>query len=217
MVTDPPRIDTHGSDEGRRDGTRDLLLASGRVLFAEVGYAGASVRDIASDAGVNSALVRYHFGSKDGLYSAVLEVVFGELRDALLMRFAQVQPGGDLLEALLDGYVDFLTVRADNPRLLQRALLDDAADTRDVVRRALMPALAAIREAQPREGQTLLGNFDDVLMTVFSGALVPFLYSPLLSGLLDRDPTEPGAISRRRHHLRALIRAAMATLDSGPI
>jgi len=53
------------------DGSREKLLVSAEQLFSERGFNGVSVRDIANSAGVNSALVSYYFGSKQGLLAEV--------------------------------------------------------------------------------------------------------------------------------------------------
>ncbi|WP_343320595.1 TetR family transcriptional regulator (plasmid) [Arthrobacter sp. TMP15] len=52
--------------------TRALLLHAARRRFARDGYAGTTVRDIASDAGVNVALINRYFTSKEGLFEACL-------------------------------------------------------------------------------------------------------------------------------------------------
>jgi AcrR family transcriptional regulator len=62
---------------GRRPGgadTRAQLLAAARVEFAERGYDGATVRVIAERAGVDPAMVNHWFGSKESLFTAVLEL-----------------------------------------------------------------------------------------------------------------------------------------------
>ena len=62
---------------GRRPGapdTRAEILRSARSLFAEKGFAGASIRAIAGGAGVDPALVHHYFGSKDDLFMAALEL-----------------------------------------------------------------------------------------------------------------------------------------------
>jgi AcrR family transcriptional regulator len=62
---------------GRRPGpskTRDAILAAARERFSEQGYDRVRMRDVAADAGVDVALVNYHFGSKDGLFAAALEM-----------------------------------------------------------------------------------------------------------------------------------------------
>ena len=47
--------------------SREKLIASAERLFADRGFDGVSVRDIAKAAGVNSALVGYYFRGKEGL------------------------------------------------------------------------------------------------------------------------------------------------------
>ncbi|RMD84870.1 MAG: DUF1956 domain-containing protein, partial [Candidatus Dadabacteria bacterium] len=53
-------------------GTRAALLEAGGEVFARRGYAEATIREICAKAGANLAAVRYHFGDKAGLYTAVL-------------------------------------------------------------------------------------------------------------------------------------------------
>ncbi|WP_436535116.1 TetR family transcriptional regulator [Actinoplanes sp. HUAS TT8] len=58
----------------RRDSaaTKQLLLDAARRRFATGGYAATFIRDIASDAGVNVALIARYFGNKEGLFRACL-------------------------------------------------------------------------------------------------------------------------------------------------
>jgi AcrR family transcriptional regulator len=61
---------------GRRPGnpgTKEAILVAAREAFAERGYDQSSVREIASAAGVDPALVHHYFGTKDRLFLAVLE------------------------------------------------------------------------------------------------------------------------------------------------
>jgi AcrR family transcriptional regulator len=60
---------------GRRPGnpdTREGILAAARVAFADKGYDGASIRGIATSAGVDPALVHHYFGTKDQLFLAAM-------------------------------------------------------------------------------------------------------------------------------------------------
>lgn len=56
--------------------TRQRLLDAGLAVFSEVGYHGATIREIAGRAGTNIAAISYHFGGKDGLYTAVVRSAF---------------------------------------------------------------------------------------------------------------------------------------------
>ena len=58
--------------------TKEKVLLAARTLFANKGFDGTSIRDIASDAGVNIAAVNYHFHSKEKLFYQVIEMVFNE-------------------------------------------------------------------------------------------------------------------------------------------
>ncbi|WZO97387.1 TetR/AcrR family transcriptional regulator [Isosphaeraceae bacterium EP7] len=52
--------------------TKAAVLASAERLFAERGFAGTSMRDLAAASGVSQPLIQHHFGGKDALYAAVL-------------------------------------------------------------------------------------------------------------------------------------------------
>ncbi len=84
MSGDEPKAETEAAPEaapprrraGRRPGsddTRGRILASAREAFGERGFNGATVRVIASHAGVDPALVHHYFGSKQRLFVAAME------------------------------------------------------------------------------------------------------------------------------------------------
>lgn len=61
------------------DATRKRILKSAERLFAKSGIDAVSIRDITDAAGVNTAAIHYHFGSKSGLIEALLARWAGEL------------------------------------------------------------------------------------------------------------------------------------------
>src|SRR4051794_41896357 len=66
-----------GPPRGRRKGspdTRSAILAAARTSFARQGFAGTTIRGVASSAGVDAALVHHYFGTKDDLFLAALEL-----------------------------------------------------------------------------------------------------------------------------------------------
>lgn len=94
--------------------TRRLLLESARRRFAYDGYSATTVRDIATDAGVNVALINRYFGSKEGLFSACLAraveqldppedgaATFDRMVTSLVTRVADLPSGEHPLELLL--------------------------------------------------------------------------------------------------------------------
>ena len=102
-MTKPERRAT--SRSGRRageSGTRDAILKAARSRFSEYGYDAATIRAIASDAGVDPALVHHFYGSKERLFSAAmrLPIAPGEVLAAALAE-GPAEPGGSLGEHLV--------------------------------------------------------------------------------------------------------------------
>lgn len=63
------------------DATRTHILATAGQLFAERGFANVTSKEICTQAGANLAAINYHFGSRDGLYEAVLLAAHEQLLD----------------------------------------------------------------------------------------------------------------------------------------
>jgi len=94
-----------GTAAGRRPGrpsgasdTRQKILESARQLFARNGFANTSVRAVAAEAGVDSALVHHYYGSKQQLFAAATQlpmdpmVVLGPMREAPVEQLGRVLP-----------------------------------------------------------------------------------------------------------------------------
>ncbi|HPS68371.1 MAG TPA: CerR family C-terminal domain-containing protein [Holophaga sp.] len=65
----------HAPSDSSQD-TRRRLLEAALVIFADKGFDGAGIREIAERAKANSAMVQYHFGGKDGIYREALRFAF---------------------------------------------------------------------------------------------------------------------------------------------
>ncbi|MFI7498215.1 TetR/AcrR family transcriptional regulator [Streptomyces sp. NPDC049687] len=72
--TDSPPGSRPADGRRRRDAaaTRQALLGAARGRFTRLGYDRTTLRDVAADAGVNLALIKRYFGSKEGLFKAAL-------------------------------------------------------------------------------------------------------------------------------------------------
>jgi TetR/AcrR family transcriptional regulator len=89
---------------GRRpgvSGTRDALLAAATELFAERGYEGVPVRAIARKAGVNNAMISYHFGGKRQLYREIVRATFAEILARVEALGQSLRPAPELLREFI--------------------------------------------------------------------------------------------------------------------
>src|SRR6202012_3384108 len=80
---------------------REHILGVAEELFAEKGFDGTSVRDIAQQAGVNLAMISYYFGSKEKLLESLLEYRAGYAYGIL-----EALSPWDKIDRLVDFYVD---------------------------------------------------------------------------------------------------------------
>nr|WP_321255511.1 CerR family C-terminal domain-containing protein [uncultured Pseudodesulfovibrio sp.] len=72
--------------------TKAALLSAAIEVFADKGFDSATVRDICGRAKANVAAVNYHYGSKNGLYAAVLEEIFPKGEDWEKISSDSLQP-----------------------------------------------------------------------------------------------------------------------------
>jgi AcrR family transcriptional regulator len=83
------------------EGTRNKLIDSAGQIFAERGFQAATIREICAHAGVNIALVNYHFGDKEKLYEAVLKQSFGSMEPAVRALESGLPPEQALREVVM--------------------------------------------------------------------------------------------------------------------
>lgn len=103
--------------KSRSDPTRQRILEAACRTFAECGYEGAPVQQIARRARVTKPALYYYFGSKAGLYQAVVDGAYDE-RFALMQRaVAEHQTTEDRLVGMLDALFRFAREKQDLTRL----------------------------------------------------------------------------------------------------
>jgi AcrR family transcriptional regulator len=141
---------------------RARIISAAEVLFAELGFDGASVRQIALAAKVPLALVSYHFGSKEGLYRAIFELrapsIVEQRQVGLLLADAEKDPERRLelvVKALL---IPMLKLRREEKSarfgaLLAREVSDPKSLDRGIIRDMFDPVarafIQAMREVLP--------------------------------------------------------------------
>jgi AcrR family transcriptional regulator len=97
---------------------RDRILDAAEALFAERGYDGVTLRQIASEAGVDVALASYHFGKKLDLFNAVFERRAEALNRSRLEALRNVQresaPAFPTVEQIIEAFLRPLELTQEN-------------------------------------------------------------------------------------------------------
>ncbi len=107
------------------DDTREKLLIAALNQFAERGFYGASIAQIAGEVGLTKQALLYHFRRKEDLYSEVLKRISERMQSAMP---PQADPGASAEQRLEAMFAKFYAVALDHPldsKVLMRELIDD--------------------------------------------------------------------------------------------
>ncbi|AKK02724.1 transcriptional regulator, TetR family [Corynebacterium epidermidicanis] len=104
---------------------REQLISIGRTLFAERGFDGASVEEVAARAEVSKPVVYEHFGGKEGLYSAVVDRDMQALEQTMTQSLAQGTARQRIESAVL-ALLTFIEENSDGFQILVRDMSQPA-------------------------------------------------------------------------------------------
>ena len=182
---------------------RHKLIAAGMKLFAERGFAAASVRDIASEAGVSIGLIRTHFGSKDGLRAAIDEHVAAEV--ALLYETVLEHSGTVAWEHVVEDAAEWLERDRDAVLYLRTALMERTPGSQALLERLL--DLFRRFVAENRRRGFLQDGVDDEWASIymFFDFLGPAILEPFADDVFGASMYTPDMISRRNRFMRRLM------------
>ena len=118
LVTTEPRRAPRSRMTARE--RREQLLTVGRALFAEKGFEGTSVEEIASRADVSKPVVYEHFGGKEGMYAVIVDREVESLLGALTGALSEKGHPRQLVERAALALLDYIEHSPDGFRILAR-------------------------------------------------------------------------------------------------
>ena len=173
--------------------TRHTILVAALHIFARQGFESTGMRDIALAAGTTHSLIRHHFGSKEGVWQAVVSKAFHEFADAIHI---SAQPSSTLSNepaAQLQRIVQaFLSVCARSPEIIQLLLHEgtEKSTRLEYVMKQAEPLEEIINPLLPRvQQQGDLQQFDNhsfVLYLITAGA-APFGFFAFSNQILQTN------------------------------
>ncbi len=104
--------------------SRDAILDAAIRCFAAKGFAATTIKDLASEAEVNSALLYYYFTDKQTLYRETLRHVAERLSDSAGRRLDDDLPPDDVVRRFVQQQAEFLIANPHVPRLMLREMLE---------------------------------------------------------------------------------------------
>jgi TetR/AcrR family transcriptional regulator len=191
--------------------SRRAILKAARSEFCEHGFTGARTERIARTSKTNIRMIYHYFGNKEGLYLAVLESVYGEIRKGEQeLEFARLEPMDGMRRLILFTF-DFFAARRDfvaliaNENIMRARFLGRLPG----VQAMTLPLIEAIGELLRRgERQGLFRAGVDPVQFYLSIVAQSQLHVSsrfTLSVLFNQDLSDPKWLEQRRAHTLDLL------------
>lgn len=193
--------------------SRERILDASLVEFAKHGYDGATTASVARSIGVTQPLIHYHFGSKEALWRAAVELAFSHM-SGLLEGMDEETAGQDPRDRMREITRRFVRFSAQHPEVSRLIIAESAVAgprLEWMTNKHLRPLIRRVEQAfrGGRDAGIVKDLSLESLIFVFLGALPHFFDgAPLISLLWGIDPTDP-------EHVEAYADTLVEVLTSG--
>jgi AcrR family transcriptional regulator len=196
-------------------GTRARLLAAAAAEFAARGFAGANIDRIAAAAGLNKAMIYYHFKSKADLYREILRDMFAAVGARVREAAGSDRPPEEKVRLFVRAIASEAQARPHFPPIWFREIAEGGAHLDAETLRHVAGVVEALREII-RDG-VRAGRFKPVNpFLVHAGIVGPMLLHFVASGALRsrlHKAGVPAAEVSRDQAIEHILGVTLATLE----
>lgn len=198
------------SDGGRRGMRKDEIRAVATRLFAERGYEGASMGDLAEEVGIRKASLFHHFESKQALYADVLNSLLSEVARAISSSTEGGLPYPEQADRIVDSLNDLLFHSPYAARLLLREAMNINPETRDVFLGALRVVYRTgvdfIERGQQERAFTSGLSAEHAVLSLVGVLALPFGMPGTMEPLYGASPFNDSFLEIRKREVRLQTR-----------
>ena len=192
--------------------TAERILDVAEEMFAEKGYQGATLRDVAARVGIRTPSLYNHFAGKDALYAAVLERGIGPVLRALAEFDSGDDPSRDPAR-LVARMMELLAGRPQLPRLVLHETLSGGRHLTRLLQQWIGPTLQQAEkmvETGPAARRWEAEQLPNLALAMYHIVVGYFAIAPLYRELNDVDLLSKEAIERQTRFLEKLATSLFA-------
>jgi len=199
-------------------GVRAEILTHATRLFAEQGYDGTSVQEIADAVGIRKPSLLYHFKSKDELRENVIAEMLAHW-NAVLPGLLLKASTEERFDATMEALTEFFIEDPDRARLFLRETLDRPERMRAMLVDFVKPWVDLLSAQLERAKQQCLVQQDvdpqAYVVEVITMAVAGTAVIDTMNVILPDDPARGGTRTRHAHELIRVARSSLYTNDEG--
>lgn len=189
----------HGANDGE---TRNKILDAAEHLFANRGYRGASVKEIATRAGVTGAMINYYFGGKLNLYHAVLDRMVEDIGRMVQDVLATGRPPAERLEILFSWFFDYAAEHPAFSKLTKMGLGgSEKGHFEEIIHRFFKPMFnIGVNFLENKLPHKKGKNFDarHLLLTIYVMTTSYFTDAEFIGQVLGKNPHSKKELEKRK-------------------
>jgi AcrR family transcriptional regulator len=151
--------------EKKKQATVERILSAALQVFADSGFEGARIDEIAARAAVNKAMIYYHIGDKKALYSRVLHEVFGDTALRMADDVNRCATPVEKIRAYIRSIGQTLEKHPQLPRIMMRELASGGLHLPEIVAQDLASIIGLIRSIiRQGYGQGVFKKLDPLVL-----------------------------------------------------
>ena len=205
--------------------SREKILEVAEARFAQRGFAGVGMREVALAAGLGKSSLFHHFPTKAELYVAVIERVIARIEAHVLPALGGAGHVTQRIDRAVDALIDALAEHPTTARLLLRSLVEE-----DAVAAAEPPGLAAVEarihtlvarftallSAGIATGELRPVHAADAVQTLIGATVYHFASGEFGEALLGGALYSADAVARRKREVKELLLHGLASPQGSP-